>query len=97
MHLTRMPGQDLRKDGGHNFNTFTCFSSIYYVDKKNKEIMPTEAKKEYLHLFQTQAQHDAAHTRSNENYIEPWVAYTLENEEVSFNLPTTTHVTTSQQ
>lgn len=38
----------------------------------------------YLHLFETQQEHDTA--RSND-YKEPWVAYTEETESVSYNLP----------
>ena len=49
--------------------------------------MPTEIKKEYLHLFETQSAHDAAHTRSSESYFEPWTAYTVANKSVSYNLP----------
>ena len=48
--------------------------------------MPTE-KKEYLHLFETQAAHDAAYSRDSESYDEPWVAYTKQTSEVSYNLP----------
>lgn len=37
---------------------------------------------EYLHLFQNENQYNE--TRNN-NYIEPWVSYTIENEEVNYN------------
>ena len=49
--------------------------------------MPTEIKKEYLHLFETQSAHDAARTHSSESYFEPWTAYTVANKSVSYNLP----------
>ena len=49
--------------------------------------MPTEIKKEYLHLFETRSAHDAARTRSSESYFEPWTAYTVANKSVSYNLP----------
>lgn len=45
--------------------------------------MPAEAKKEYLHLFQTQADHDSAY--NGNQYVAPWVAYTVATEQVSFN------------
>lgn len=41
----------------------------------------------YLHLFETQQEHDAAYSRDSEGYKEPWVAYTKETESVSYNLP----------
>lgn len=41
----------------------------------------------YLHLFQTEEEHDDIYNCSSEEYIEPWVAYTEETDSVSYNLP----------
>lgn len=40
----------------------------------------------YGHLFLTQQEHDAAHTRHSDAYLEPWTAYIEENEIVSYNI-----------
>ena len=55
------------------------FNRYYYLlNKKTKTIMI----KEYLHLFQTQQEHDAARTS---DYEEPWVAYVESTEDVTYN------------
>lgn len=41
---------------------------------------------QYLHPFDTDAEFEAAY--SGENYKEPWVSYTIENEEVNYNRET---------
>lgn len=41
----------------------------------------------HLHKFDTKAAHNAAYSRDNGEYIEPWVAYTEETDSVSYNLP----------
>ena len=40
-----------------------------------------------IHLFETKAQKDAKYTFDSEDYIEPWVSYTREDESVDYNLP----------
>ena len=85
-----------RRDGGsrrhpHKLQTYNkkewhpkgCHFFLVHIYKE-KEI---KMKSQYIHLFNTDAEHDAAYTRNNSGYTEPWVSYTLENEEVSFNLP----------
>ena len=37
----------------------------------------------YMHLFETQAEFESAYT--GDNYNEPWVSYTIENEETRYN------------
>lgn len=42
---------------------------------------------EYIHVFDTQLAHDAAHTRLSQDYTEPWLGYAKDTELVSYNLP----------
>ena len=45
-------------------------------------------KHKYLHLYEAQSEFESAYTN---NYVEPWVSYTEENEEVNYNKPTSNY------
>ena len=40
-----------------------------------------------IHLFETKAAHDAEYVQGSPDYVEPWVAYTREDEDVTYNFP----------